>query len=338
MSSSHHFKFTASSELIKRPLGKRIDITRHNFPVLKGMSISLLELNPKGFREPHWHPNADELSYCLEGQGLITIFSPGAGHDTFTIDAGTMAFIPMGSIHSIANIGNGPLKIVVCFDHENPEDLNLSSSVSVMPKQPLGATFGLPASFFTGLNGSIDPIFIGEQRDLPNISENWFVNRYKYDIEVHPPQIQTKGGHVKLSNSYLLPTLEGLALYSLQLEIKGVREPHWHPNAHELNYLIKGRVRITLFSPGGEVDTFDMQEGDVSFLPQGYFHYIENIGTESAHLAVFFNHSNPSDIGISGCLGAYSNEMLAALFNVPSGYFNVLPKYQEDLFVVAGGG
>lgn len=148
MGSSHHFKFNASSESIIRPLGKRIDITRHNFPVLSGMSISYLELHPKGFREPHWHPNADELNYCLEGRGLITIFSPGAGHDTFTIEAGAMAFIPMGSIHSIANIGEGPLKMLVCFDHENPEDLNLSSSVSVMPKNALGATFSLPTSFF----------------------------------------------------------------------------------------------------------------------------------------------------------------------------------------------
>lgn len=163
-------------------------------------------------------------------------------------------------------------------------------------------------------------------------------NRFKYNIEGHLPQIQSKGGYVKLSNSFLLPTLNGLALYCLELANKGIREPHWHPNAHELNYLVRGRVRITLFSPGGEVDTFDMQEGDISFLPQGYFHYIENIGTKSAYLAVFFNHSNPSDIGISGCLGAYSNEMLAALFSVPSNYFDSLPKYQEDLFVVSGGG
>lgn len=152
------------------------------------------------------------------------------------------------------------------------------------------------------------------------------------------PQVQSSGGYVKIVNSLLMPTLKNLTLYSLVLESKGIREPHWHPNAHELNYLIKGHARITLLSPPGKVDTFDMGPGDMSFLPKGYFHYIENLGEEPAHFAVFFNHDIPSDIGLSGCFGAYSNALLADLFQVPVAYFEPLPKYQKDLFIVAGGG
>ena len=33
-------------------------------------------------------------------------------------------------------------------------------------------------------------------------------------------------------------------------------------------------------------------------------------------LAVFFNHERPEDIGISGALGAYSNEVLGSVFGV----------------------
>ena len=57
----------------------------NNFPLLKGMALYLLRLDSGGVREPHWHPNAAELSYCLSGSALMTIFSPGAGHDTFTV-------------------------------------------------------------------------------------------------------------------------------------------------------------------------------------------------------------------------------------------------------------
>lgn len=338
MVTSHHFKFSDSSARILRTSGQRIDITQQNFSVLRGMAISLLELNPKGFREPHWHPNADELSYCMEGRALVTIFGPGAQHDTFTVEPGCLFFVPMGSIHTVLNIGDQSLKMLVCFDHENPEDLNLSSSVAVMPNHVLGANFGLDATFFANLHASLESVFIGEQQVVPKIWDSWLTNRFKFNIEGIIPQIQTKGGRVKLSNGYLLPSLQGLALYCVLLENKGIREPHWHPNAHELNYVIKGNVRITLLSPGGEVDTFEMQAGDISFLPQGYFHDIENIGSEQAHLAVFFSNANPSDIGFSGCLGAYPNELLSSLFNVPTEYFAKLPKYQEDLFVVAGGG
>lgn len=140
-----------------------------------------------------------------------------------------------------------------------------------------------------------------------------------------------------MSNDFLMPALNGLAMYSLMLEPKGAREPHWHPNAHELNYLISGQARITLLSPNGGVDTFDMEPGDMSFLPRGYLHHIENTGDSKASFAIFFNHAAPSDIGLSGCLGAYSNEVLASLFNVPGSYFEHLPKYQHDLFVVGGG-
>lgn len=338
MGLSHHFGFASSSVHTYRDCGKRIDITQRNMPVLKGMAISYLELNPKSFREPHWHPNANELSYCLEGKGLITIFTPGAGHETFLIGAGTMSFVPFGCIHSISNIGEAPLKMLVCFDHERPEDLNLSSSVAVMPKAVMGASVSEDAAFFAGLHCSIAPVFIGEQSSLPSLPDAWQTNRFKYDFEMVNPQITSKGGCVKLSNSRLLATLNGLALYILELEKQGVREPHWHPNAHEVNYLINGQVRITLLSPDGEVDTFDMKAGDISFLPKGYIHYIENIGNGPALLSVFFNHSDPSDIGISGCLGAYSNEMLAALFRVSPDYFASMQKYQEDRFIVAGGG
>ncbi len=53
--------------------------------------------------------------------------------------------------------------------------------------------------------------------------------------------------------------------------------------------------------------------------------------------AVFFNHERPEDIGISGAFGAYSNEVLGSIFGLQPKHLESLPKYQEDLFVVAGG-
>jgi oxalate decarboxylase len=159
-----------------------------------------------------------------------------------------------------------------------------------------------------------------------------------FHLSATPAQfVCANGSRVDVTQD-LFPVLKGMALSFLSLHPKGFREPHWHPNAHELNYLVKGKVRVTLLSPGEQVDTFEMQAGDMSFLPQGYFHSIENIGEESAQMTVFFNHATPSDIGLSGCLGAYSNELLADLFHVPTPYFESLPKFQEDLLIVAGGG
>ncbi len=318
--------------------GVRADVSADTLPVLHGLALSLLTLFPKGLREPHWHPNADELSYCVEGSGMMTIFSPGAGHDTFTIKSGEIVFVPMGFLHHIENIGDGPLKMLICFDHERPEDLNFSAGVSAMPDHILADTFNQRPDFFNGLKKSAEGVFIS-QRDKPAIPPlPYMTDRYKMDLEAVNPQIQVKGGSVKMSNGFLLQTLNGISVYSVLLKPKGAREPHWHPNADELNYLISGTARITLVSPGGNVETFDMKSGDLSFMPHGYLHHIENTGTSDAQFVIFFNHIAPSDIGFSGCVGAYSNEALASLFGVPASRFNLLPKYQQDLFIVSGGG
>jgi len=318
-------------------MGSRIDVNKSNMPILEGMALSLLTLQPKSMREPHWHPNANELGYCISGKALMTIFSPGAAHNTLIIEPGTLSFVPMGSLHHVENIGTEPLKMALCFDNNNPEDLNLSSAIGSMPSQALANTFQLEKDFFEQIHASIKPVFITGKKKHPALLDAWRTNTYKMDIDATEPQIRNRGGWVKMSKVSMMSSLRGLALYSLQLNPKGTREPHWHPNAHELNYLISGAVRITILSPGGKLDSFEMSAGDMSFLPRGYLHDIETIGDDPARLAVFFNHNDPSDMGISGCLGAYPNELLAELFKVPSSYFNDMPKYQSDLLIVGGG-
>jgi oxalate decarboxylase len=73
------------------------------------------------------------------------------------------------------------------------------------------------------------------------------------------------------------------------------------------------------------------------FIPPGYLHYIENYDREKVtHFVVFFGHERPEDIGISGSLSAYSNEVLAAIFNTDLGLFDSL-RHDEDVFIISGG-
>jgi oxalate decarboxylase len=128
-----------------------------------------------------------------------------------------------------------------------------------------------------------------------------------------------------------------MAAYLLRFKQGAVYEPHWHPNAAELDYVIEGRARMTILSPGGSIDTFEVNSGQIVFIPAAYFHYIENPDSiNNMHFAVFFGHEKPEDIGISGALSAYSNEVLAAVFNLDPTLFDKLPKLEEDVFVVTG--
>jgi oxalate decarboxylase len=350
MTSPHVFNLDTAMPQISNTSGSRTIVNADNFPIFNGngMAAYLLRLKQGGVYEPHWHPNAAELSYCINGRAIMTIFSPNAGYDSFTIDPGELVFVPRGYIHDIENISDQEAKFVTAFNYEQPQEIGISGSVVSMPDRVLNATFGIKpptATFFNGFNNkSPKDIVIGSKpantlgAAAADNSMTRIANPHKFNLEGIPPQVQTAGGTVALGNANTFPILNGLACYSLRLKPNGIREPHWHPNAAELDYVIEGRAQMTILSPGGSVDTFEVSPGQIVFIPPAYFHYIENPDSiNNMHFAVFFGHEKPEDIGISGALSAYSNEVLAAVLNLDSTLFDKLPKLEEDVFVVTGG-
>jgi oxalate decarboxylase len=151
-----------------------------------------------------------------------------------------------------------------------------------MPDCVLNATFGIkpPTPIFNVFNNkSPEDIVIGSKpanmlEPATTTAANSMIriaNPHKFNLEGIPPQVQTAGGTVALGNANTFPILNGLACYSLRLKPNGIREPHWHPNAAELDYVIEGRARMTISSPGGSVDTFDVNPGQIVFIPPCIF-------------------------------------------------------------------
>lgn len=338
MSHPHMFDLKKIKPQKLTPGGSRTSLTSVEFPILNKISLALLKVSKGCTREPHWHPNAGELAYCLKGKALMTIFSPGSGHDTFTMQPGELAFVPMGYMHHIANIGDEELQFLVAFSNKNPEDLDLSASIQSMSEHVLAATFSTKPAFVAGLKKLDKDVFITAQGPVPKPEYPFIPSHSKINIEGINPQITTKGGWVKIANSSNLTGLEDICMFSLNLNVNGVREPHWHPNADELNYVLSGRARLTILSPQGKPDTFEIGPGEGSYIPASYLHHIENIGNEDMRMGVFFSNKAANDIGLSGSFSAYSNETLASVFGLPKDYFADFTRIQEDRFVVAGGG
>ena len=67
-----------------------------------------------------------------------------------------------------------------------------------------------------------------------------------------------------------------------------MRAMHWHPNADEWQYYIKGKARMGVFNTGPHVVTMDFNPGDIGYVPRNYGHYVQNIGdTDMQFFAVF---------------------------------------------------
>src|ERR1700694_5607690 len=126
-------------------------VTRQNISSLKDMAIYSLQIAPGCLRELHWHPNASELSYCLQGQGTMGILSPEGDNATFEIGAGSVSFVPMGYFHYIHNTGSQTLRVIAAFTHEDPKHLDLSESLDFVPREFLAETFAVPPSTFPDL-------------------------------------------------------------------------------------------------------------------------------------------------------------------------------------------
>jgi oxalate decarboxylase len=156
---------------------------------------------------------------------------------------------------------------------------------------------------------------------------------FQFDLGALPPQVVAKGGTIQEANQGTFPALagNGLAIYLLVLQPGAVRIPHWHPDAAELDYCLAGKARIGLGFPDGEWQRFDLTAGQISILPQGWFHYIQNVGEEVLRLLVIFNNSNPNDIGISIGLQAIPREVLATTFGVPADRFDGLNLEVNDI-------
>jgi oxalate decarboxylase len=123
---SNSFNLDGAKPHFFSPKGSRTIMTADNFPILKGMGAVLLRLQKGGTREPHLHPNAAELCLCLTGDVRMTMYSPGASHDTFTVGRGEFTFVPSGYVHDVENIGTEEAKLIIVYNNDLPEDLGIS--------------------------------------------------------------------------------------------------------------------------------------------------------------------------------------------------------------------
>jgi oxalate decarboxylase len=105
-----------------------------------------------------------------------------------------------------------------------------------------------------------------------------------------------------------------------------LRELHWHPNADEWQYVIEGEFRVTLFGSQGRFRTETLAKGDVAYIPQGYGHSVENIGSNSGRLLIGLNTGNYQTIDLSQWISTTPSYLLAKVFGKSKAVFEKFPK------------
>jgi oxalate decarboxylase/phosphoglucose isomerase-like protein (cupin superfamily) len=124
--------------------------SKRNFDALRGLAIQGLRLNPGTVREPHVHPNAEQLDYCVAGSARVGIVGPEGHREYLDLRPGDISFVPQGYLHWIENTGPGELEFLVVLSNEEPLTIELSEMLAGVPHATLSAVLGVPESAFAG--------------------------------------------------------------------------------------------------------------------------------------------------------------------------------------------
>ena len=298
-------------------LGSMRRVTADNFPILQGMSIKRVLLNPGAMRTPHWHANANELTYCVSGTSLVSVLDTGSKFSSFIVNAGEMFHIDSGSLHHIENIGEDVAEFIITFRSERPEDFGLGTAFGAMTDAVLGNTYDLDAADFAKIHRDTRDRRLAKRQGNPFVPTTaYYDDPHKFAVDAMSPPVGVAVGSARTARVQYWPALKDLSMYSLRIREDGMREPHWHPITAEMGYVHQGNARMTVMDPDGTLDTWYMQPGDVYFIPRAYPHHIEVVDAPDIHFCIFFDQPTPGDIGYRTSASAYSREVLAATFNV----------------------
>lgn len=114
-----------------------------NFPASMTIAAALVEVEPGGIRELHWHPNNDEWQYYISGHARMTVFAASGRARTFDYQAGDVGYIPFAMGHYVENTGNETLRFLEIFRSSYFADISLNQWMALTPPELVQAHLNL---------------------------------------------------------------------------------------------------------------------------------------------------------------------------------------------------
>ena len=128
------------------------------FPASKTISAALVEVEPGGMRELHWHPNTDEWQYYIDGQARMGVFAASGQARTFDFLAGDVGYVPFAMGHYVENTGSAPLRFLEIFKSSYYADVSLNQWMALTPPELVSAHLKLDPQVMGALRKAKEPV------------------------------------------------------------------------------------------------------------------------------------------------------------------------------------
>jgi oxalate decarboxylase len=338
------FKFAlekSQGKVIGTSFGKEATVTQ--LPISKGIAGVSMRLEPGAMRELHWHATAAEWAFVIGGRVRTTVIDPQGCAETNDFDAGDVWYFPRGHGHMLQCLGAEPCHFILIFDNGYFSEFgtfSITDWIGHIPKPLLAKNFGLPEAAFDTFpkeevyfaRGAV-PV---EEPAAP--LQGWKLppETHKYRLLAQTPHGVYEGGREWRVDSSRFPISKTITGVILDLDPGALRALHWHPNADEWQYLIAGRVNVTLFGSHGRFRIETLEEGDVGYIPQGYGHSIENVGDKPGRILIGFNAGTYESIDLTQWIAGNPADVLATNFGQPPDLFGKFPNH--DVFLAGKNG
>src|ERR1700720_110771 len=117
---------------LKTKSGEVRIVDTSNFKV-STTAMALVTVHSGGLRELHWHPNADEWQYYINGKARMTVFAANGTAGTFDYQAGDVGYVPRPMGHYIENTGSDTLRFLEMFASDRYADVSLDQWLALTP-------------------------------------------------------------------------------------------------------------------------------------------------------------------------------------------------------------
>ncbi len=145
---THRYRMLAQEPHSIYKWGREWRVGADRFPISRTVTGVILDVEPGGLRELHWHPTSDEWQYVIEGQVSVTLFGSHGRYRTETLNRGDVGYIPQGYGHSVENIGERSCRVLIGFNTGHYEAIDLSMWIAGNPLDVLATNFGKRRSIF----------------------------------------------------------------------------------------------------------------------------------------------------------------------------------------------
>ena len=320
------------------------ELTQADFSISDEISGVNMYLAPGGVRELHWHQTA-EWAIMTRGRCRVTTLDRHGRPSVEDVEAGDLWYFPPGLPHSLQGLGPDGAEFVIAFDDGAQSESNtllITDWFAHTPPDILAKNFGMPVETFANIPlhnlwifQADEPGDLAADKAAAKVVEG--TEPVIFRLGKSPKILNNSGGSIQIADSSNFKIATNVATALVTVEPGGMREMHWHPNADEWQYYLRGSARMTVFNTGPKATTNDFRAGDVGVVRRNLGHYVENTGDDVLQFVEVFRSDHYEEVSLANWLSHLPPALVSQHLNIDPSVLAKFPQGTRGIVPLSNG-